>query len=414
MIAKKFFYLCSIIFCACNVNIYSQNIEQIYIKDGSVLEGYIAEQIPGKSIIVQSEKATIVVSSDSLQNRLTERIPVESLTDKWRIWAEQNGKLIDGVGGKLLELTTLEFENTTFKRVFLLEKGSLIKFLDLDSNIYTFVWGDMYRTVKSKRPDNLFSDVKEILVFNDGTRIVGQIIEQFPGKDLKILTDKGEILSFKFNQIKQIKTEKLSGKWDLWSQIKLLDRIQVKGEHTFLEGFISSRTLSKELVIEFENGDKRRIPLNLIVSYGKIPNKKYVPVYDKVLKKGDVLLNGKPACFVQLKSVGNYLALTSVVSAQAAVGDTLCVEMNLDKTDIPVMLVKAHVEDVLLPYDKKRKILWPVITYQDLLQSHADISREVTPLGNVKVVFVVSELGDYVLYIQGKEGYIVINVTEKQ
>lgn len=398
-----------------SVNTFAQNIEQIYMKSGSVVEGYIAEQKPGKHITFQTTKATIVVNSDSLQNRIIERVPLETLSKEWRDWAEQNNKYTENDGKKQLELTTLEFKNSVFPKVFLLEKGSLIKFIDLAPNKYTFKWGDMYRTIKNKRPENLFSGLKEILVLTDNTKITGQIIEQFPGKDLKIATDKGEVLSFKFSQVKQIKTERFNEKLDLWSQVQLLDKIEVKGEDTELIGFISSRTLGKEIVFEFENGDKRTIPQNQVISYSKIPNDKYVAVYDKVLKEGEILLDGAPAYFVSLKTVGQYLVLGNIVSLQKTVGETICLEANLDNVDTPITLVKAHVENVTVQDErKKREIPLPVITYQDLVQSHVAISRETTPLGNIKISFVVEELGDYVLYIQGKNEYIVINVIEKQ
>ena len=393
----------------------AQNVEQIHMKSGSVVEGYIAEQKPGKHITIQTTKATIVANSDSLQSNVIERIPLDSLSNEWREWAETNNRYIDNNGVKQLELSTLEFNNSKYTDVYLLEKGSIIKFLDLTPNQYKFVWGDMYRTVKSKRPDNLFSGLKEVLVLNDNSKIAGQIIEQFPGKDLKIATDKGEVLSFKFTQVKQIKTEKLSENLDLWPQIQLLDKITVKGESSELIGFISSRTLGKELVFEFEDGSKRAIPQNQITSYAKIPNDKYIAVYDKVLKDGEILLNGEPAYFVTLQAQGQYLLLGEIVSAQSAVGETAYMEAKLDNPNTPITLVKAHMENITQQDGKKKEQrLWPVITYQDLVQSHVAISRETTPLGNVKISFVVKEAGDYVLYIQGKNEYIVINVIEKK
>ena len=417
MIRKRIFYLFIVVFTTliANIKTSAQNVEQIYMKSGSVVEGYIAEQKPGKHITFQTSKATIVVNSDSLQNRIIERVPLESLSKEWKEWAEQNNKYIENEGRKQLELTTLEFKNSVYPKIFLLEKGSLIKFIDLAPNKYTFKWGDMYRTVKNKRPDNLFSGLKEILVLTDNTKVTGQIIEQFPGKDLKIVTDKGEVLSFKFSQVKQIKTEKFNEKLDLWSQVQLLDKIEVKNENTELIGFISSRTLGKEVVFEFENGEKQTIPQNQIISYSKIPNDKYVAVYDKVLKEGEILLDGEPAYFVQLKTVDQYLVLGNIVSLQKQVGESICLEANLDNAETPITLVKAHIENVTVPNEKKkREIPWPVITYQDLVQSHVAINREITPLGNVKVTFEVKEVGDYVLYIQGKNEYIVINVVEKK
>lgn len=397
------------------VTLMAQNVEQIHMKSGSVVEGYIANQKPGKHITIQTTKATIVVNSDSLQNRVIERIPLESLSNEWREWAEANNKYEDNNGVKQLELTTLEFNNSKFSNVYILEKGSIIKFLDLTPNQYNFIWGDMYRTVKNKRPNNLFSGVKEVLVLNDNSKVTGQIIEQFPGKDLKIATEKGEVLSFKFSQVKQIRTEKLTEKLDLWSQIQFLDRITVKGESSELTGFISSRTLGKELVIEFADGSKRTIQQNQITSYAKMPNEKYVEVYDKVLNDGDVLLNGKEAYFVSLQSEGQYLLMGEIVSTQFTVGEKVCLEAKISDVNTPITLVKAHIENITIQNGrKKEQIPWPVITYQDLVQSHVAINREITPLGNVKVTFEVKEVGDYVLYIQGKNDYIVINVVEKE
>ena len=416
MTQNKLFYLILValeIFSA-NITVSAQNIEQIYMKSGSVVEGYIAEQNPGKHLIIQATKATIVANSDSLKDKITERILAENLPPEWKEWAEENNKYIDNAGVKQLELVTLEFKNSVYSKVFILEKGSLVKFIDLSPNRYTFKWGDMYRTVKSERPDNLFSGLKEVVVLADGSTVDGQIIELFPGKDLKIVTDKNEVLSYKFDQVKQINTEKLNPKMDLWPQVQLLDKISVKGEDSDLVGFISSRTLGKELVIEFENGNKRTIPQNQILSYAKIPNEKYIAVYDKVIKEGEILLDGKPAYFVPLKTVGQYLVLDSIVSAQNTVGDTIYVEANLGGANVPVTLVKAHVENVAFANGKRKwEIPCPVITYQDLVLSHVEIKKEATPLGNLKVSFVVKEVGDYVLYMQGKEEYIVINVIEK-
>lgn len=393
---------------------FAQNIEQIYMKSGSVVEGYIAEQKPGKYITVQATKATIVVNSDSLRNRIVERLPLESLSEVWREWALANNKYVEDNGVKQLELSTLKFQNTVYNNVYLLEKGSIIKFIDLTPNQYKFVWGDMFRTEKNRRPKDLFSGLKEILVLDDDSTVVGQIIEQYPGKDLKIVTEDGEVLSYKFSQVKQIRTEKFNEKMDLWSQIQLLDKITLKDSGTELVGFISSRTLGKEMVFESGDGNIMTIQQNQVVSYAKIPNEMYIAAYDKVLNDGEVLLNGTPAYFVALQPQGQYLMLGETVSAQLLVGENVCVEAKLDNPNVPVTLVKAHTVNMTFANGKKKEQRpWPVITYQDLVQSHVAISRETTPLGNVKITFVVGEVGDYVLYIQGRNEYIVINVIEK-
>ena len=169
------------------------------------------------------------------------------------------------------------------------------------------------------------------------------------------------------------------------------------------------------MVFEFEDGSKRTIQQNQVTSYAKIPNEKYVEVYDKVLKDGEILLNGEEPYFVSLQSEGQYLLMGETVSAQFTAGEKVCLEAKISDVNTPITLVKAHIENITRQNGrKKEQIPWPVITYQDLVQSHVAIKREVTPLGNVKVTFEVKEVGDYVLYIQGKNEYIVINVIEKQ
>lgn len=407
-------YIIALMFCV-SENALAQNIEQIYMKSGSVVEGYIAEQKPGSFITVQSTKATIVVNSDSIQNKIIERVPIDSLSNEWKQWATENSKWIVKEGKRYLELYTMEFGSCVYSRVFLLEKGSLLKFIDVTPNKYVFKWGEMYRTVKNKRPANLFSGLKEVLVLKDDSKVEGQITEQYPGKDVKIEKDNGDVLSYKFSQIKQIQTEKLNENMSLWSQIPLLDVIKLKDETTELIGFIYSRTLGKDLAFEFEDGQKRNIQQNQIISYAKIPNDKYVEVYDKFLNEDEILLNGKPAYFTPLQSQGENLLLGEVVSEQLAVGDIVCIEARFKDPNNPVTLVKAHMESIPKTDGKKNeRILWPVITYQDLVQSHVSVSRETTPLGNVKVSFPVNEVGDYVLYVQGRNEYIVINVIEKK
>lgn len=414
---KRIFYLSLITFTIfiASTKLAAQNIEQIYMKSGSVVEGYIAEQKPGSYITVQTSKATIVVNSDSLQNKIIERVPIDSLPNEWKQWATENSKWIVKDGKRYLELYTFEFGSCVYSKVFLLEKGSSLKFIDVTPSKYVFNWRDMYRTVKNKRPANLFSGLKEVLVLKDDSKVEGQITEQYPGKDVKIERDNGDVLSYRFNQIKQIQTERLNEEMTLWSQIPLLDVIRLKDDSTELVGFISSRTLGKNLVFEFEDGHKRNIQQNQIVSYAKKPNDKYVEVYDKLLNDDEILLNGKPAYFTFLQSQGENLLLGEVVSEQLAVGDVVCIEAKFKDPNTSVTLVKAHMESIPKKDGKKNeRILWPVITYQDLVQSHVSVSRETTPLGNVKVSFPVNEVGDYVLYVQGRDEYIVINVVEKK
>ena len=113
---KKLF--CQLIWCLCiNAGVLAQNIEQIHMKNGSVVEGYICEQIPGKSITIQSATATIVVGADSLQSTTERLVNINSLSSLWQDWAEDQLKL----SGQSLKLTTLRFVNVEYKDVCCME-----------------------------------------------------------------------------------------------------------------------------------------------------------------------------------------------------------------------------------------------------------------------------------------------------
>ena len=136
--------------------------------------------------------------------------------------------------------------------------------------------------------------------------------------------------------------------------------------------------MGKELVLEFEDGSKRTIQQNQVTSYAKMPNEQYVEVYDKVLSDGEILLNGEKPYFVSLQTEGQYLLMGETVSAQFTVGEKVCLEAKISDVNTPITLVKAHIENITIQNGrKKEQIAWPVITYQDLVQSNIAVSSTV-------------------------------------
>lgn len=393
-------------------NVFAQIIEQIHLKNGTVIEGYIIEQKPGDYILIQSKNSIVIVDSDSLKNSFIKNVVIDSLSDKWKEYLKNNDKLLTSKNVKQLEFSTLCFENSRYENVYILEKGAFIKFLNLDDNQHTCKWDEIHSIVKCKKPINLLSGMKDVLILHDNSKIVGNIIEQIPERSLKIFTDKGEVITFNFSQIKQIKTEKLCENMDLWSQIQLLDKINIKGENTELLGFISSRTLGKELIFEYEDGGIRKIPLDEIILYKKILNDKYKELYDKPMEIGDAFLNDKKVSFVNLTPHDEYLLLGKDVTSQMKIGDTVCFEIKLKDITSPIFITKSHLENIKFKKRWKNKSkICSVITYEDMVKSEVPFTREVTPLGNIKLIFVIKDDCDYVLYIKSIEKYIVVSVN---
>lgn len=387
-----------------------QNIERVHMKNGSVVEGYISEQVPGKFITIQSVKATIIVSVDSLQSTTEREVNANSLSPLWQDWTEDQLKL----SGQSLILSTLYFANTEYKDVRVVEKGSLIKFVDFTPKPYTFPWNEMYKSVKVTRPSNQFSGIEDVLVLNDGTKYIGQITEQYPGKNIKIQTRDDNVVTVKATQVIQLESTPYSEDLTIMQQTPLLDKLYIKGQSDPIEGYIVCRVMNKDLTIITKEGISKVIALKNIIKYQKTINTDYRVIVDKELPAGEVLLNGEKAWFAILQMEDDYIVLSEEASVQVAVGDTITIEAKLPNVGATVSMVKAYRKD-LAALDKKAKKekFRDVFTYRDLVEKALPYGRSMTPLGNTKIQFVVKRAGDYVISVQGQKGYIIINVVNK-
>ncbi len=135
------------------VNVPAQVFEQIHLRDGSVLEGYICEQVPGKSLSVQTARATLTAAGDSLQSSRERQVMVADLPSEWKTWVMAQPASMDRVA-----LTELKFTNIEFKDVLVLENGPEVRFLSLAEKVYTFPWSKVAKTVKQPRENGVISN----------------------------------------------------------------------------------------------------------------------------------------------------------------------------------------------------------------------------------------------------------------
>lgn len=384
----------------------SQDLEQVHLKDGSVIEGFICEQIPGKSVTVQGCKATITVGADSLISSSESIIPVGSLSTEWKSWLMEQNVTPDAI-----KLSTLKFPNTEYKDVRILENGDMIKFLSLTPKQYFVEWSDMLKTVKTSRPEGQFSGLNDVLIMKDGSKHMGQVSEQYPGKNVKISLSKDNAITVNSAQIIEMQSVPASDQLSIIEQSPLLDRIYVKGGSNAIEGVIVKRRTSKDLTIHTQNDGELTYAIRDITKYQKVPNAEYKVLTDRNLSKGEILLNedAKNAWFAPLETVNGYLVLGEDVSMVAKKGEELVLEANLENPSAAINVIKAYRKDISGENDKKL-LVRDVFTYQDLIELALPVTRTTTPLGNTKVSFKLENVGDYVLSVQGQKGFIIIHV----
>ena len=388
-----------------SLTVSAQTFEQIHLKDGSVLEGYICEQVPGKTISVQASKATLVAGSDSLRSSSERQVMIADLPSEWKKWVMAQPVNINQVA-----LSTLKFKNSEYKDVLITESGPIIKFISLANKVYSLPWSKVSKTVKAQRAGGVVSGIEDVIVFKDGTRKEGQITEQVPGKTIKIALDDNTSVTVNASLVAVLESQPLSDELTVIEQSPLLDRVYTKGNVTPYEGLIIRRQMGKNLTILSLDGNETVVPLTSVTRYAKYKNPEYKVISDRQLAKGEVVLNGdeKSVWFAPLKSENGYFILDDA-SAVAKIGDEMVVEANLGNPSAAIYLIRAYRKDI--PVDGSRKVVArDVFTYQDLVELALPVERTMTPLGNTKVKFKVTEKGDYILSIQGYQGFIVIHV----
>lgn len=384
---------------------YAQSFEQIHLTDGSVLEGYICEQIPGKAISVQTTKATLKAGSDSLLSSSERQVMVADLPSEWKKWVMAQPTSMSQVA-----LSNLQFKNSSYEDVLVTENGPIIEFVSLTNRIYPLRWDQVSKTVKQPRPEGVVSGLEDVITLKDGTKKVGYVTEQVPGKTIKIVLSDGGSTTINSSLVAVMESQPISDELTMIEQSPLLDRLTVKVNPTPIEGLIIKRQMGKDLTITRLDGNEEVIPLTNIVSYAKFRNPDYKTITDRHIAKGHVVVNGdeQSAWFAPLKSENGYFVLDEA-STVARRGDVMVIEANLENPSGAIYLIKAYRKDIPVAGSKKM-VARDVFTYQDLVELALPIERTQTPLGNTKVTFTVPDAGDYILSIQGYQGFIVIHV----
>lgn len=401
----------------CSTTVMAQNVEKVTLKNGSILEGYLSEQIPGKTFTVQSTNAVVFASEDSLLNVTQQQIELSKLPQSWTDWAVKSKIAEPNKDGQTITLSTLQFKHSTISNVFVQERGITVKFVDMNNRSYIFPWSLLGMTSKNLRAENQFSGIVDELVMTHGKHFEGQVTDQTPGKGIKIIFEDGKVQSFNYSDIAQIISKPLNPKMTIWEQAQLLDEVVLKSTGEKLKGIISSRHIGKNYTLTMKNGQSRIISATDVAIFRKLRNEEYKSAQDRVMAEGEVLINGdaKNAYFFNLENTETCVILDQEqASMQLSCGDTIVVEANIGNPLATITIAKAQLKEIETVNAKGKRIKEEkyVVTLVDLLQSKNIGVREVTSLGHVKFTLPITESGDYVMQIQGKDGFIVIYVPK--
>lgn len=314
-------------------------VQKVYLKNGSVLNGYIQKQDKNDNITFRSESAIICVSGKNATT--TERVyKISDLDKKWIEWAEKNDAF-NGVGdSRTLTLNEVIFNHSNsydaddsvaviddigvfeneFKishpsvmKVRVLEKGLNIKYLELTPNTYNFSWDDIESVKADKREKTALSGIDRIYQLKNGQEVRGQYAGE-SYNTLSLYTNSGMVETFDIDNVTKYFYKPLNPNQDIIEQSELVDVVRTKSNGTF-RGIIVERNFadgSNYLIIQQQTGASQMLKFADITEYTKEENSEFKPKFDVLLKDGEVVINRVATDSVGVVKKGSTLILDSI------------------------------------------------------------------------------------------------------
>lgn len=318
--------------------LFAQNLEQVYTSDGSVYEGYICEQVPGKSISVFAEKADIVLATKEIKNIRKDYIQFSALPSAAQDIFRAKGD------STYISVISFEYKDICYDNVYLTSKNDVsTRIMSFLPKTYKLGWDNITKTVRTGSESSVYG-IKDIVTLNTGEQYSGAIAQQIIGKNTTIKEDDGTVRIVGNADILSIRYKTVSDEVSLWEQARLLDRIEIDGGRV-VEGFISARVFGKKLYIKALGSDFEEV-YNLveIKKYQKFLNRKYKEyVEPEADTTRSVKVNGVDAAISKPCSVKDRSYLTEKDRVLVKVGERFNVELKNVECDKSFSLLQTSI-----------------------------------------------------------------------
>ena len=380
-------------------------VQKIYLKDGSVLSGYIQKQENNGDLTFHSDNAEICLKSADATISNEKNYNVKDLNKAWVEWAEKNEEF-EGVGdSRTLLLADVTAKSKTVARVKILERGEVVKYLEMTPNTYLIPWKEVVSIKGERRPKTALSGINRIYQLKSGMEFEGQYAEENDSMLTLYLSNRVR-QSFKINDVIKYTFRPINPNQDIFAQSELLDIVKAKnGSETkgiiIEQNYTSNKDAENYFLIQQQSGAIQSIKLSEIVETRKEENPKFDPKFDILLKEGDVVVNRKEVDVVAIKEDGDNIVLDSisekvVIDKDPHNNTKVIVEYrNASGANIEAyQVVKVKKEA-----DKKSKDIVYSFSYRDLVNAtYRPVSIETSVNHTTKAEYIVGGNGVFVLY----------------
>jgi uncharacterized protein with PhoU and TrkA domain len=380
-------------------------VQKIYMKDGSVLSGYIQKQDDNGNLTFHSDIAEICLKSKDVTISNEKNYTVNELDKAWVDWAEEN-EAFEGAGNnRTLYLADVTSKSKTVSRVKIIERGELVRYLQMTPDVYLIAWKDVMAIKGEKRSKTALSGINRIFQLKSGMEFEGEYAEETDSL-LTLYLNNGIRQSFKINDVIKYTFRPINPNQDIFAQSELLNIVKTKnGNETkgiiIEQNYTSNNDTENYFLVQQQSGAIQSIKLSDIVETRKEENPKFDPKFDVLLKEGDVLINRQEVFITSISEKGENNVLDSlseqvVIKKDPQNNTRVTVEYrNANGANVEAyQVVKVN----KIENKKEKKTVYGV-SYRDLVNSTIrPVSIETSVNHTTKAEYIVGGQGVFALY----------------
>jgi len=396
----------------------AQIVQKLQLKNGSVLEGYIAKQKPGKDLVFKSEHATIYMSGNQVKSYSEYNVKVSELDTKWAKWAEENDAFVGVDDNRTFTFNDIVTDNGTITRVRVLEKGAKVKYLDMSPREHTLNWDTIVVLTVDKRPKTLLSGIDRVYKLKDGTEREGQYVEEVPGKTLSLYTNDGVVEVCQTGDVVKYIMKGIHPTQSMLEQSPLLDVVDVKNASpvrgVIIEQNYGTNPNDDYLLIQREDGGTQSIKIKDVQEFRKEENKRYAPKYDILLNENELVVNRVQTNSLEVKEEDSFILLPSdsclaIVEKKSPETDVI-VETRLGDASQNPTLDIVKVSTLEKGKGRKKKTCYG-FTFEDIVKTNIKpIKVETSVNATTRFEYKIREEGLYVIYFSKEKTVIPFRI----
>jgi len=390
-------------------------VQKIFLKNGSVLSGYIQRQDNNGNMFIRSDNAIICLKSKDATISNEKNYNIKDLNKAWVDWAEKNDEF-EGVGdNRTLLLADITTKAKSVTKVRVLERGEVVKYLEMTPNTYQISWKDVINIKGEKRSKTALSGINRIYQLKSGMEFEGQYAEENDSV-ITLYLNNGVRQSFKIDDMVKCTFRPINPNQDIFAQSELLDIVKTKnGAETkgviIEQNYTSAKDSENYYLVQQQSGAIQSIKISDVLETRKEENPQYDPKFDILLKEGEVVINRQEVVLAKIKEEGDKIVFDSLSNKVVIAKDP----NNNTKVTVEYRnangsnLETYQVVRVTKATEKRRRetVSYYYFSYRDLVNATIrPVSLETSVNHTTKAEYIVGGEGVFALYdAQSRKAY---------